>query len=135
MKAPEKIPAMKTKNRIVKSLIGAVLPLLVAFGSTPSAKAQTVSRIAFHAAVTIQKKHLTYSQIFSMNPDGSGVVQLTSANAMSYSPAWSPGQQYIAFDRGGTGVPLTVMVMEAKGEVYGGRSFPVVAGQEPDWSP
>src|ERR1017187_9706105 len=92
---------MKT-TKIIKSLFGAVLPLLV-FASTNGAMAQT-ERIAFTAPASVQTsvkpaKYATYNQIFSMNPDGSGVVQLTSAAASSGGPKWSPDQQYIAFVR------------------------------------
>jgi Tol biopolymer transport system component len=79
---------MKT-TKIIKSLFGAVLPVLV-FTSTNGALAQT-ARIAFTAPASIQTsvkpaKYATYNQIFSMNPDGSGVVQLTSAAANSQGP-------------------------------------------------
>jgi Tol biopolymer transport system component len=53
-----------------------------------------------------------------MNPDGSGVTQLTSGAVNSDNPAWSPGQQYIAFTRG-----TEVTVMEANGS----GAFPVAA--------
>jgi Tol biopolymer transport system component len=76
---------MKT-TKIIKSMFGAVLSLLV-FASTNGALAQA-ARIAFTAPASVQTsvkpaKYSTYDQIFSMNPDGSGVVQLTSAAASS----------------------------------------------------
>jgi len=116
---------------MTKILLGAALPALLAFGTMHSATAQTVSRIVFQAPGTVKHGRTTYSQIFSMNPDGSGVVQLTSANANSYSPRWSPGQNYIAFLRSNT-----IYVMEAKGEAHGGRTFAVASASEgPAWSP
>ena len=123
---------MKTK---IKTLLGAVLSLLVTFGLTHSAAAQTTARIAFQERVTVKTpKPVTVSQIFSMNPDGSGVAQLTSASASAFNPSWSPGQQYIAFARSNL-----VWVMDAQGEANGGRSFPVAAtssiGFGLDWSP
>jgi hypothetical protein len=42
---------MKTENRIVKNLGGALLPLLIMFASSTSALAQTASRIVFSAPV------------------------------------------------------------------------------------
>jgi Tol biopolymer transport system component len=130
---------------MTKILLGAALPALLAFGTIHSATAQTVSRIVFVGPVTVKNGHtsITSQQIFSMNPDGKGgVVQLTSANvpgvwpysspAWAYCPSWSPGQKYIAFSRNGT-----LYVMEAKGEVNGGRTFAVapasVGGSA--WSP
>ena len=100
---------MKT-TKIMKILLGAALPALLALGTIDSATAQTVSRIAFQAPVTVNRQG-TYYQIFSMKPDGSGVVQLTSASANASGPRWSPRQQYIAFSRN-----QTLYVMEAKGE-------------------
>ena len=128
---------MKTTNKITKTPFGAVLPLLVIFGLTNAAMAQTTARIAFNASVTVQTsvkppRSATYSQIFSMNPNGGGVAQLTSASANALAPRWSPGQQYIAFWRNNI-----LWVMEAKGEANGGRTFAVatagLAGS--DWSP
>lgn len=103
----------------MKSLFGAVLPLLV-FASANGAMAQT-ARIVFSA-----------HQIFSMNPDGSGVVQLTSTSATSQRPKWSPGQAYISFCRAGQ-----IWVMQARGEADGGKSFAVAptGGGGADWSP
>jgi len=117
---------MKTLKKL---WIQASLVLISAFPLGQNVSAQTPSRLVFHAGVLVQKKHVTYEQLFSINPDGSGLTQLTSANASSSTPAWSPGQQYIAFGRSG------ITVMEAKGETYGGRSFVVGVGNEPDWSP
>ena len=118
---------MKTLKKL---LIQTSLVLISAFALGQNALAQTTSRLVFDARVT-QKQNVNYSQLFSINPDGSGQTQLTSANANNWTPAWSPGQQYIAFRRDGVGIN----VMEAKGETYGGRSFWVGPGFEPDWSP
>ena len=114
-------------TKIIKSLFGAVLPLLV-FASTNGALAQT-ARIAFSAPASVQTsvkpaKYATYNQIFSMNPDGSGVEQLTSAAANSEAPKWSPGQQYIAFVR-----TNYLMVTRADGS----GSFTVVPASGAGW--
>ena len=123
---------MKT-TKIMKNMFGAILPLLL-FASTTGAMAQT-ARIVFAAPETVTTKSghksitATYNQIFSMNPDGSGVVQLTSAAANSEGPKWSPGQQYIAFVR-----TNYLMVMRADGT----GSFKVVLASGAgwvDWSP
>ena len=63
-----------------------------------------------------------------MNPNGSGVVQLTSAAANSMGPKWSPDQQYIAFVR-----TNYLMVVRADGS----GSFKVVPASGAggvDWS-
>jgi Tol biopolymer transport system component len=125
---------MKTK---IINLLGAVLSLLVTLGLTHSAAAQT--RIVFQAPVTVntsqnghKPSYVTYDQIFSMNEDRTDLVQLTSANASSYFPSWSPGQRYIAFVRGGI-----LYVMEASGDANGGRIFAVglASASGTDWSP
>ncbi|MBI3849304.1 MAG: PD40 domain-containing protein [Verrucomicrobia bacterium] len=121
---------MKTKNKI-NPLLGAVLSLLVTFAITHRATAQT--RIAFSAPVTDRKTHQTSSQVFSINSDGSGVAQLTRVEGAF--PAWSPDQKYIAFHRA-TSLESTIYVMEAKGEIKGGRIFAVAPaeGSGHDWS-
>jgi Tol biopolymer transport system component len=122
---------MKTK---MKTLLGAVLSLLVTFGITQSAAAQT--RIAFSSDVTDRKTHQTSHEIFSMNSDGSGVVRLTSASGSAAFPAWSRDQRYILFHRA-TSLESTLYVMEAIGEANGGRTFAVgpASGTGHDWSP
>jgi Tol biopolymer transport system component len=126
---------MKTLKLLTKSLFGAVLSVLITLGMTITPNAQLLpERIAFHASVTAKSggKLVATSQVFSMNPDGSGVAQLTSSTAGARNPAWSPGQEYISFWRAGT-----LYVMEAIGEANGGRTFAVAAAANwaSDWSP
>src|SRR5688500_7548534 len=94
----------------------AVLILLVAFASSHrfvSAQTPTAARIAFSGAVTDRKGN-TRHQIFSMNGDGSGATQLTSAGGAF--PAWTLDQKLIAFFRATT-TGGTIHVMDAtKGE-------------------
>ena len=54
--------------------------------------------------------------IFSMNPDGSAVTQLTFFNSQELDPSWSPDRTKIAFtsDRGGS---YDIWVMQANGAV------------------
>src|SRR5260221_8760927 len=117
--------------QLTKTFLGTALSALVVFGSTNRAESQTVPRIAFQAPVAGNRR-TSYNQIFSMNPDGSGRVQLTSVSPGASAPRWSPGQQYISFWRSST-----LWVMEAKGEANGGRSFAVApaGGFGSDWSP
>lgn len=124
---------MKTQNRIAKALLQFLLGGLVACTTARSVSAQTDSRIAFQASVTVKTpKPVTANQIFSMNPDGTGVAQLTSGGAHAMNPSWSPGQQYISFGRNNT-----LFVMEAIGEANGGRTFAVAPASNfgSDWSP
>lgn len=124
---------MKTTNKMTRTVLRAVLPLLLASGAVTSTMAQAVSRIAFTANVTVKTpKPVTSNQIFSMSSDGTGVAQLTKASASAFHPSWSPGQQYISFSRQGT-----LYVMEAIGEANGGRTFAVAPASNfgSDWSP
>ncbi|MBU6402356.1 MAG: PD40 domain-containing protein [Verrucomicrobia bacterium] len=111
---------------------GALLSLLLAFGLDfqATAQAQTAARIVFEAVVSA--KGTTYSQIFSMNPDGSDVTQLTRASANALWPRRSPNQHYIAFFRNGQ-----LWVMDAIGEANGGHSWAVAPANAGgvDWSP
>jgi TolB protein len=125
---------MKT-NPIKRLLAAAICGLILATTLSSGAQAQTVSRIAYSALVqpvVKGKSQPGYQQIFSMNPDGSGVAQLTSASASAMNPSWSPGQQYIAFGR-----TNTLFVMEARGEANAGRTFAVGSAGNfgADWSP
>jgi Tol biopolymer transport system component len=120
VKPKQKTQFTMTTTKFIGTLFGAVLPLFV-ITSGNSAMAQT-ARIAFTAPASVQTsirpaKYATYNQIFSMNSDGSEVVQLTSAAANSGGPKWSPDQQFIAFVR-----TNYLMVMRADGS----GSFKVV---------
>jgi TolB protein len=97
---------MKTTNKTI-TMLGAVLSLLVTFGSTHSAAAQTAQEppILFVAPVK------GIQQILSMNADGTGLKQLTKGRAHAYSPSRSPDYRYIAFTRSGM-----LIVMEAIAE-------------------
>ncbi len=128
---------MKTTNKMTKAITGAGLVLLLAFAFTSTATAQ--NRIVFGKFGTGKSVGL-----YSINADGSGLVQLTQNTQKSYDkdPVWSPGQSYVAFERttvSGQGKNVTytytLCVMEAKGELNGGRIFAVASGFEPDWSP
>jgi TolB protein len=124
---------MKTK---ITSLFGAVLSLLVTFGFSERAAEASGDRIVFNAPVTVKdtstRGKATYTttwQIFSMNSDGSGVMQLTSGIPSCLHPKWSPRQEYILFVRGDT---LSVMNAD------GGGIFTVATvspGGQWDWSP
>ena len=126
---------MTQSIHLTKSLFGAILPLLTSFTPAGQLRAQSAARIVFEAPVTVQtskRGSTTYTQIFSMNSDGSAVVQLTSTSTNSFRPKWSPGQAYICFCRGGQ-----LWIMQTSGEANGGQSFAVGAsgGGGADWSP
>ena len=85
------------------------------------------------------------SQIYVMNPDGSGLMQLTSDAASSVSPTWSPDGSKIAFQRGGRsyfgGGGIYVMQADGSGVTkliapgYRWSLSDTLGLEEPDWSP
>src|ERR1041385_2489935 len=124
---------MKTK---IKTLLGAVLSLLVTFGITHSTATQS-DRIVFYGGViatNVSKgghtvSYTTNNQIMTMNVDGSDVRQLTTGTTNSIFPAWRPGKTHILFHRAGA-----VHVIDANGGgLFTVASAPGTVGS--DWSP
>ena len=117
---------MKTTNKTI-TMLGAVLSLLVTFGSTHSTAAQAAQEppVLFVAPVK------NVQQIFSMYSDGTGLKQLTRGRAHASYPSRSPDCRYIAFTRSGM-----LIVMEATGEPRA-RVFAVCpsTGGGQDWFP
>ena len=118
---------MKTTNRIFNHLLGAALLLLTLFGSTINTTAQTPdARIVFKLS----------GQLHAMNPDGSGLVPLTTGTGGF--PAWSFDKRYILFQRSFSDSSQDgLYIMESIGERNGGRTFRVASanGTGADWSP
>jgi TolB protein len=67
------------------------------------------------------------SEIYLVNPDGTGLVRITDTPALDASPAWSPDGRQLLFVRDGG-----FMVMNADGSDV--RSLGV-GGRNPTWSP
>ncbi len=118
-------------NQRIKTIAGGFALGLLALTYGTNAMAQTAARIVFQAPVAVSKR-TSYNQIFSMNADGSGVVQLTTSTNNTIDPRWSPGQTYVSFFRNNA-----LWVMESQGEANGGRSFAVAPARfgGADWSP
>ena len=72
------------------------------------------------------------SEIFTINPDGTGLVQLTHNSGWDYDPAWSPDGESIAFSSD-SGVYSGVYVMNADGTNQ--RRVTDFLGGDPSWSP
>jgi len=73
--------------------------------------------------------------IYSINPDGSGVRKLTDDNGNSEDPCWSPDGRYIVFssDRDGGGYKLYIMNSNGQNQ----RRITFLKGDDtaPSWSP
>jgi len=86
--------------------------------------------------------HQESTAIFTMNPDGSGLKQITPTDEISgYDPAWSPDGTKIAFERQrerAAGVYNNIWVMNASdgtGQVNLTSNAPGIFAFAPAWSP
>lgn len=128
---------MKHAAKPIQTLFGTALTLLFLFGLAVNTSAQSVARILFDGSGTLssQRKAVSVSGLFAMNPDGTGLVQLSN-DSYARNPVWSPGQAYIAYQRvSSTGGPPTIYIMDAVGTLNGGRAYAVAQGDVPGWSP
>jgi Tol biopolymer transport system component len=69
------------------------------------------------------------SEIYSIDPDGSGVTRLTTDPGFDVWPTWSPDGRKIVFNRYSPGADIVVMNADGSGQTSLGP------GYEPSWSP
>jgi CSLREA domain-containing protein len=69
-----------------------------------------------------------YSELYTMNADGTNQTRLTNNSEYDFSPTWSPSGQQIAWSHGGN-----IWKMNADGSNQTGLTS--VGGAQPDWSP
>lgn len=88
-------------------------------------------RIAFRAYALGAAR----GDIFVVNPDGSGLVNLTQNQADNSNPSWSPDAQYIAFSSTRAGGKSEIWVTQADGS--NPRRVTYLPGENlsPAWSP
>jgi Tol biopolymer transport system component len=94
--------------------------ILAQAGAAHAASAGRDGRIAFWDFMT--------GQIYAVNPDGTGLTQLThvAKHQMAADPAWSPDGRHIAFDSDMSGA-VRLWIMDANGS-----HAHMVAGDQPN---
>ncbi|MCH8201179.1 MAG: PD40 domain-containing protein [Chloroflexi bacterium] len=93
--------------------------LIVADGGERAAEATAPG---FNGKIAFEQN----GDILTINPDGSGIVNLTNNPQRETAPAWSPDGQSIAFSRGG------LWVMDADGS---NQTQLTDSGTDPAWNP
>ena len=74
-------------------------------------------------------------EIYTMNPDGTNVKQLTKNGAADFDPAWSPDGKTIAFRRTRSGNNDEVYTMRANGGNRTRLTNNGASDRQPDWQP
>ena len=128
MLAATEVQAVVMSLRILR-LIAAVLPLAAgltlvavpASAASPAAYPGANGRIAYHHG----------GNIFSVEPDGSGLTQLTTSGFAS-GPRWSPNGKRIAYLYRGN---LWIMNANGGGKTRVTDSAPAYSDGQPAWSP
>lgn len=81
--------------------MAAVLLTLVGIPRAEAAFPGSNGKIVFHSArsIVVGDPSTTDNEIFSINPNGTGLAQLTVNAVQDFNPAWSPNGLEIAFER------------------------------------
>ena len=75
------------------------------------------------------------SEIYVMNADGTGIVQLTDNSYSDWSPTWSPDGSHIAFWSNRDGEDSEIYVMNADGTGVVQLTDNSATDRDPNWSP
>lgn len=110
------------------SVAAALIVLVTAAPTAGPISADESDRIAFAS------DRSGNAEIYVMNADGTGPVNLTNNAAQDFSPNWSPDGKRIVFARG-SGSLRELYVMNADGTNQTRLTFNTVADVQPVWSP
>ena len=134
---PGPLPPPPTARRVVTAVVALAIAAAAIFGTAivflggtpPPAAPMTTGRIAFSGYDG------TTWQIYTVEPDGSGLTQLTTMSDLGVAtePAWSPDGRQIAFvvvEDGGSG-RSDIWLMESDG----GNAHPISDGPGSSWAP
>ena len=113
------------KSLVAVASVAAVLLLAVACGDGGQG-----NKIAFVS----ERDGFGNSEIYVMDPDGSGVTRLTDDSATDSFPAWSPDGTRIAFASNRDG-NFEIYVVNADGSGLTHLTNNPDEDLEPDWSP
>ncbi len=111
--------------------------LLVLVGTKPAEAAfpGTNGKIAFSSDRVTATNPEGDTEIFTMEPDGTNVQQLTDNTESDIFPEWSPDGTQIAFTSDRDDGNFEVYTMEADGDNQTNRTNNVAGDQLPDWQP
>lgn len=120
---------------VLLALVALAAPLAVTIGLAEPAAAESFGgangKIAYSKA---PDQFTTDFDIYVVNPDGTGEVQLTSGPAFDLEPNWSPDGTRIAFTRR-VGLDSNIWIMNADGSGQTQITSGPAADDGPSWSP
>lgn len=123
-----RVPLLAAPRAVTSSVAACLLLAAMAAAPAHGAFPGTNGKLAF------QSQRTDNSEIYSVNPDGTGLAQLTFNSSHDSSPVWSPDGSAIAFWRDELG-NAEIYAMNADGT--GERNLTNSAGSDyaPAWSP